>query len=428
MMVVDSCEFEKKRLAKILQRGRIDLTPALKVVDRIIADVKEKGDRALLGYTKKFDKANLTASRLRVAEEEIKDSYKRLGKTSLNSLKTAAKNIAKFHRAQPVDAWSLEVAEGATAGQVTRPLSSVGVYVPRGEAPYPSTVLMCVIPAKIAGVNRIVVCSPPRSGGDVDPAVLVAADIAGASEVYRAGGAQAIAAMAYGTRTVPKVEKIVGPGNIFVTTAKIQVSRDVAIEFPAGPSEIVIIADEEADPNLIASDLLAQAEHDPRSLPILLTTSRNLAYKVETLLHSQVKTLPRKKTAKSSLKNWGSIVLVDDMEEAVYYANSIAPEHLEILARNTSRLLGRIRNSGAVFLGPYSPVALGDYSAGTNHVLPTGGYAKFYSGLSTRDFVKTISVLKCSRKGFRRLRESAASLAELEGFKGHARSIYARGD
>jgi histidinol dehydrogenase len=343
-------------------------------------------------------------------------------------LKKAAVNITRFHETQIKAMWSLETAKGVTLGQVTRPLSSVGVYAPGGKAPYPSSVLMCVIPAKAAGVKKIVVCSPPRKNGDVNPALLVAADIAGATEIYRVGGAQAVAAMAYGTETVPKVDKIVGPGNVFVTAAKLEVSKDVAIDVPAGPSEILIIADETAKISFIASDLLAQAEHDPRAWAILLTTSKDLALAVKTEVYQQLKSLSRRETAESSLQTGGLIVVVKNIEEAVDYANMIAPEHLQIQTKTPYEVFDKIQNAGAVFLGEYSPIAFGDYSAGLNHVLPTGGYAKTYSGLSTRDFVKTINFLRCSKQGYSSLEKTAVTLAKLEGFDGHARSVSVRSD
>ncbi len=285
---------------------------------------------------------------------------------------------------------------------------------------------MCTIPARVAGVKKIVVCSPPRTNGNINPALIVAADLAGATDIYRIGGVQAIAAMAYGTETVPKVDKIVGPGNIFVTAAKMQVSKDVAIDLPAGPSEILIIADSTASPSIIASDLLAQAEHDPNTWAILLTTSKNLAFAVEKEVDAQLELLSRREIAKSSVQKRGFIVIVRDVKEAVNYANTIAPEHLEILTKAPSKVLDGIRNAGAVFLGEYSPVAFGDYSAGINHVLPTGGYAKTYSGLSTRDFVKTISFLECSKQGYSNLKETTVTLAKLEGFDAHAKSVSIR--
>jgi len=428
MKIVTSQKFRKEILDQLVNRGKTDLSTISLAVRKIITDVRESGDEALIHYTEKFDNVHLTKSKLKVAKNEIKEAYKKLERSQINALKKAAMNIARFHKAQIKDVWSLETVKGVTVGQVTRPLSSVGVYAPGGKASYPSSVLMCAIPAKVAGVKKIVVCSPPRENESINPALLVAADIAGVTEIYRVGGAQAIAAMAYGTETVPKVDKIVGPGNVFVTAAKLEVNKDVAIDIPAGPSEILIIADETANASFIASDLLAQAEHDPQAWSILLTTSRDLALAVKEEVYKQMEFLSRKETIKSSIQTGGLIVIVKNIEEAVDYTNLIAPEHLQIQTKIPRKVFSKIRNAGAVFLGNYSPVAFGDYSSGLNHVLPTGGYAKFYSGLSTRDFVKTINFLQCSRQGYLNLKRATVTLAKLEGFDGHARSVSIRGE
>ena len=421
-------EFKGEMLDRVVNRGKADLSSISSSVRKIIMDVRENGDEALLRYTENFDNVRLTKSRLKVANKEIKKSYEKLENDQIDALKKAAVNITRFHETQIKAMWSLETAKGVTLGQVTRPLSSVGVYAPGGKASYPSSVLMCVIPAKVAGVKKIIVCSPPRKNGDVNPALLVAADMAGATEIYRVGGAQAVAAMAYGTETVPKVDKIVGPGNVFVTAAKLEVSKDVAIDVPAGPSEVLIIADETAKVSFVASDLLAQAEHDPRAWAILLTTSKDLALAVKKEVYKQLESLSRRETAKSSLQTGGLIVVVKNIEEAVDYANMIAPEHLQIQTKTPYKVFDKIQNAGAVFLGEYSPIAFGDYSAGLNHVLPTGGYAKTYSGLSTGDFVKTINFLRCSRQGYSSLERTTVTLAKLEGFDGHARSVSVRSD
>jgi len=426
MKVMTSQEFKEEALNQIIDRGRTNFSSVSSTVQEIIEAVRKEGDKTVLRYTEKFDNVSLPQSKLKITEKEIKESYRRLKGKQIEALKKAAINIIRFHEKQISDAWSIEVVKGVTVGQLTRPLSSAGVYAPGGRAPYSSSVLMCAIPAKVAGVERIVVCSPPRTNGDIDPALVVAADLAGATDIYRIGGVQAIAAMAYGTESVPKVDKIVGPGNIFVTAAKMQVSRDVAIDIPAGPSEILIIADSTANPSVIASDLLAQAEHDPSSWVILLTTSKSLAFAVEKEVDVQLELLSRREIARSSAQNHGFIVIVGDVEEAVNYANTIAPEHLEILTKAPSKVLNGIRNAGAVFLGEYSPVAFGDYSAGMSHVLPTGGYAKTYSGLSTKDFVKTMSFLKCSEQGYSKLKETTVTLAKLEGLDAHARSVAIR--
>ncbi len=428
MRIVTAQEFKKKMITQVVNRGKSDLSTISSSVKEIINDVRKKGDKALLQYTEKFDKVRLTPSKIKVEERQIKEAYKKLEKSQISALKKAAANIASFHKEQLRDKWTMEIAEGVTVGQVTRPLESVGVYAPGGRASYPSSVLMCAIPARVAGVKEIIVCSPPGKSGDVNPALLVAADIAGLSEIYRVGGAQAIAAMAYGTETVPKVDKIVGPGNIFVTAAKLEVSKNVAIDVPAGPSEILIIADETGNASFIASDLLAQAEHDPQAWAILLTTSKALALAVKEEVYRQMKSLSRTEVIMSSIQKGGLIVIVRDIEEAVEYTNLMAPEHLQIQTKAPTEVLSKIRNAGAVFLGGYSPVAFGDYSSGLNHVLPTGGYARFYSGLSTLDFIKTMNFLQCSKEGYQNLKETTVTIAEMEGFDGHAKSVSIRGD
>jgi histidinol dehydrogenase len=426
MRIVKAQEFKEQMLNKVLNRGKSDISSIESSVRKIIKDVREQGDKALLRYTEKFDKVRLPASKLKVDEREIKEASKKLEKSQITALRRAADNIASFHKKQLRDKWTMQIAEGVTLGQVTRPLESVGVYVPGGKATYPSSVLMCAIPARVAGVKKIVVCSPPGKSGDVNSALLVAADIAGVSAVYRVGGAQAIAGMAYGTGTVPGVDKIVGPGNVFVTAAKLEVIKDVAIDNPAGPSEVLIIADETGNASFIASDLLAQAEHDPQAWAILLTSSEKLASAVKEEVYRQTKSLSRTEIINSSIQKRGLIVIVNSIEEAIDYTNMIAPEHLQIQTENPTEVLGRIQNAGAIFLGRYSPVAFGDYSSGLNHVLPTAGYAKIYSGLSSLDFVKTMNFLQCSKEGYRNLKETTVTIAEMEGFDAHAKSVTIR--
>ena len=425
MRIISSKEFQKER-NNILNRGKADLYSIVSTVRTIIDDVKEEGDKALLRYTKKFDKVCLTPTNLRVTDNEIKEAYKKLEEKQIDALRKSADNIAGFHQKHLRDKWTMQIAEGATVGQVVRPLASVGVYAPGGKATYPSSVLMCAIPAKVAGVERIVVCSPPGKNGDVNPALLAAADIAGVNEFYRLGGAQAIAAMAYGTGTIQAVDKIVGPGNVYVTAAKLEVSRDVAIDVPAGPSEVLIIADEKANVAYIAADLLAQAEHDPKAWAILVTSSKTLASAVKDVVTRQMKSLSRIDIVKSSLEKGGLIVTVPDIEEAIEIANMIAPEHLQIQTEEPNEVFSKIRNAGAVFLGGYSPVSFGDYSSGLNHVLPTAGYAKIYSGLSSLDFVKTINFLQCNKQGYRNLKETAITIAKMEGFDAHAKAVSIR--
>jgi histidinol dehydrogenase len=426
MRIVTAQEFKEQTLSQVLNRGKTGISAIESSVKAIVNDVREQGDKALLGYTEKFDKVRLPASKQKVDEREIKEAYKKLEKSQITALRKAAENIASFHKKQLRAKWTMQIAEGVTVGQVTRPLASVGVYVPGGKAAYPSSVLMCAVPAKVAGVEKIIVCSPPGKSGDVNPSLLVAADIAGVSEVYRVGGAQAIAAMAYGTETVPKVDKIVGPGNVFVTAAKLEVSKDAAIDVPAGPSEVLVIADETGNASFIASDLLAQAEHDPQAWAILLTTSEALASAVKGEVYRQMKSLSRTEIINSSTQQRGLIVTVNNIKEAIEYSNMIAPEHLQIQTKNPTEVLSKIRNAGAVFLGGYSPVAFGDYSSGLNHVLPTAGYAKIYSGLSSLDFVKTMNFLECSKEGCRSLKETTVAIAEMEGFDAHAKSVTIR--
>ena len=426
MRIISSEEFKEAELDRLLDRGKSELSSIVSTVKTIIAEVKEEGDKALLRYTEKFDKTRLTTSKLMVFETEIKEAYKKLEQKQIAALRKAADNIASFHKKQLRAKWTMQIAKGVTLGQVTRPLASVGVYAPGGKAAYPSSVLMCAIPAKVAGVEKIVVCSPPRTNGDVNPALLVAADIAGVNEFYRVGGAQAIAAMAYGTETVQAVDKIVGPGNVYVTAAKLEVNRDVAIDTPAGPSEVLVIADETANASYIAADLLAQAEHDPQAWAILLTTSKKLASAVKNEVNRQMKCLSRVDIIKSSLEKGGLIVTVRDIKEAIELANMIAPEHLQIQTKSPTRVFSKIRNAGAIFLGNYSPVSFGDYSSGLNHVLPTAGYAKIYSGLSSLDFVKTMNFLQCNKQGYSSLKETAVTIAEMEGFDAHAKAVSIR--
>ena len=425
MRIISSKDFRKEELKALLKRGKTDLSEIVKAIRMIIDAVKKEGDKALLDYTEKFDKIRFSPSKLRVSEKEIKDAYSKLEKSQVTALQKAADNIAAFHKKQLKTKWTIQLTEGVKLGQVTRPLSSVGIYAPGGKASYPSSVLMCAVPAKVAGVENVIVCSPPGKNGDVDPSLLVAAEIAGVSEFYRVGGAQAIAAMAYGTGTIKKVDKIVGPGNIYVTAAKLEVNRDVAIDIPAGPSEVLVIADNTANPSFIAADLLAQAEHDPQAWAILLTTSETLASAVKDQVYTQMKYLSRKDIIKSYLQT-GLIVIVPNIEEAIELSNIIAPEHLQIQTKSPDEVFGKIQNAGAVFLGSYSPVSFGDYSSGLNHVLPTAGHAKTYSGLSSLDFIKTMNFLQCNKEGYRNLKETTITIAEMEGFDAHARAVSIR--
>jgi len=426
MKILTDRQFEEKLLGKIVSRGTFDFDSVFPNVEGIVRDVATDGDDAVICYTKKFDRVNLTKESIRVGEREIEESFSRLAQSEIEALKRAIKNIERFHRAQLKLSFSLYVARGVKAGRAVRPLSSVGIYAPGGRASYPSSVLMCAVPARVAGVERILVCSPPTKNGDVDPNTIVAAKLAGATDLFRVGGPQAIAAMAYGTQTIQQVDKIVGPGNVFVTAAKILVRTKVAIDFPAGPSEILILADETADPKSIALDLIAQTEHDPCAVGILMTTSKRIAKAAIAIIDKELKSLPRQNIVKTALVRRGAMILVKSLDRAVDYANLIAPEHLEIMTRDPWRIFSQVRNAGAVFLGKYSPTALGDYCAGTNHVLPTGGYARMYSGLSVNDFLKTIEFLQCTKQGHVELKETAVALAMMEGLEGHAKSIASR--
>ncbi|KAB7665795.1 histidinol dehydrogenase [Bacillus sp. B1-b2] len=390
----------------------------------IIRNVQKNGDIALKEYTEKWDGAKL--STLTVKEEEIREAYKEVEEEMISILKEAAENIRNYHIKQLKSSWSFSQENGSILGQRILPLDSVGVYVPGGTAAYPSSVLMNVIPAKVAGVERIVMVSPPNEDGKLPSAVLVAADIAGVKEIYKVGGAQAVAALAYGTESIKSVDKIVGPGNIFVALAKREVFGDVAIDMIAGPSEIAILADSTAFTHEIAADLLSQAEHDERASSILVTTSSKLAEEVSEEVEKQLQTLPRKEIATKSINNYGMILVAETLEEAAEAINAMAPEHLEIMTEDPEALLPFIRHAGSIFLGRYSSEPVGDYFAGTNHVLPTNGTAKFSNPLNVDDFQKKSSVIHYSKTAFEENAHKIAKFARLEGLEAHARAIEAR--
>lgn len=395
-------------------------------VNEILMEVGSKGDEALLKFTEKFEGAKLDKEGLKVSGEEIDAAYDAVDEKLLEALAEAAENIFAFHDEQRErDLWMTEVTAGVAVGQKVVPLDSVGAYVPGGRAAYPSSALMSVIPARVAEVPRIVVCTPPRADGSVTPLTTVAADMAGADEIYKLGGAQAIAALALGTETVPKVSKIVGPGNIYVTAAKMLMRGSVEIDFPAGPSEVLIIADRTADPAIIASDMIAQAEHDPHSLAVLVATDDLVASAVEEELNIQAPGADRKEIVLQSLEH-SAILVADDIDEALDFANAFAPEHLEILTLDPMEALRSVRHAGSVFLGRYTPVAAGDYASGTNHVLPTSGYARHFSGLNVDHFTKKMTVQMITEDGLRILEETVTTLAEAEGLKAHAESVRRR--
>ena len=419
-------DYNKETVEELIKRSQADINSVLTTVSDILNDVRENKDNAVKAYTAKFDKAELDD--LKVSEEEIKKAYDELDDELIKALKSASANIEKFHKAQIPEEWEMEVIPGITAGQIIRPINSVGCYIPGGRAVYPSTILMTVIPAKIAGVDRIIACSPPGPDGKIQAAILVAADLAGVDEIYKCGGAQAIAAMAYGTESIAKVEKIVGPGNIFVTAAKKLVYGDVDIEFPAGPSEVLILADESAIPEYIAYDFLSQSEHDPNASCFLVTDSERIANESNELIEKFAKEAKRSEIIAESLEQHGHVILCNTMDEAIDFTNEYAPEHLIISTKEDKTVLDRIKNAGSIFLGQYSPVAAGDYGSGTNHVLPTGGGAKMYSGLSTETFIKKPTVQTLTKEGIKELSKTVLPIAEYEGFYAHADSIKVRLD
>lgn len=402
----------------------VGIQDVLASVSEIIAEVGSKGDDALFRYTEKFEGAKLAD--LRVSQEEIDAAYEAADERLLESLVQAADNIFAFHSAQKErDLWMTEVSPGVFVGQKVVPLDSVGAYVPGGRAAYPSSALMNVIPARVAEVPRIVVCTPPKSDGSVTPLTLVAADMAGADEVYKLGGAQAIAAMAVGTESIERVNKVVGPGNVYVTAAKMLLRGTVEIDFPAGPSEVLIIADRTADPKVIASDMIAQGEHDPKSISVLVATDDLLASAVAEELTIQAAVAARSEIVSQSLDH-SAVLVARDLDEAVDFANAFAPEHLEIVTNDPMGTFRSIHHAGSVFLGRYTPVAAGDYASGTNHVLPTSGYARVFSGLNVDHFTKKISVQMITDDGLVGLEETVTTLAEAEGLMAHAESVRKR--
>ncbi|MCY6371633.1 histidinol dehydrogenase [Clostridium ganghwense] len=395
-------------------------------VENILDDVRQNGDIALIKYTNKFDSENINSQNVKVTVDEIKKAYEVVDKKFIDAIKLAKENIWFYHEKQKQKAWMTTKEDGIILGQQVRALESVGIYVPGGTAAYPSSVLMNTIPAKVAGVRKVVMVTPPSEDGSINPNILVAADIAKVDEIYKAGGAQAVAALAYGTESIPKVDKIVGPGNIYVAMAKRSVYGFVDIDMIAGPSEILVIADKTGDAKYIAADLMSQAEHDILASSILVTTSQELAKKVKEELEKQVQCLERKDIILSSLKNYGGIIVVDNIKEAIEMANIIAPEHLEVMVDEPFLLLGEIKNAGSIFLGKYSPEPLGDYIAGPNHVLPTSGSAKFFSPLSVDDYIKKSSFIYYSQQGLAKVKDEVVTIAETEGLTAHANSIKVR--
>lgn len=409
--------------SEIFARGTAE-TDVSGIVSEIIENVKQNGDKALFEYCEKFDKASLTS--LEVSEEEIEEAFEAVDEKFIEIIKAAAENIREFHSKQVRNSFIIAEKDGVITGQKVTPIEKVGLYVPGGTAAYPSTVLMDSIPAKIAGCGEICITTPPSRNGKVNPVILAAAKIAGVDRIFKVGGAQAIAALSYGTETVPKVDKIVGPGNAFVAEAKKQVFGKVSIDMIAGPSEILVVADGTCDPEFVAADLLSQAEHDKMASAVLVTDSESLAQRVSEELERQIPLLPRAEIARVSIDNNGKIIVADDLKKSIDIANEIAPEHLEICVDDPFDYLDKIKNAGSIFMGKYCPEALGDYFAGPNHTLPTGGTARFSSPLSVDDFVKKTQYTYYTKDALGKVADSVAYFAEKEGLSAHARSATVR--
>ena len=419
-------ESKKNILENLLKRSPNSYGEYESAVNDILSKVKTEGDKALFQYTKDFDKADINSSNVVVTQEEIDEAYNLVDKNLLNVIRKALVNIRSFHEKQKQYSWFDSKPDGTMLGQKVTALSRVGVYVPGGKAAYPSSVLMNVIPAKVAGVEEIIMCTPPGKDGKVYPTTLVAAKEAGVDVIYKVGGAQAVGAMAYGTESIPKVDKIVGPGNIYVALAKKAVFGYVSIDSVAGPSEIMVLADETANPRFVAADLLSQAEHDEMASAILVTTSEELAGQVSKEVDGFVAVLSRKDIIQKSLDTYGYILVASSMEEAIDVVNEIASEHLEIVTKNPFDTMTRVKNAGAIFLGEYSSEPLGDYFAGPNHVLPTNGTAKFFSPLSVDDFIKKSSIISYSKEALDSIHNDIENFANAEHLTAHANSIHVR--
>ena len=415
---------ENLNLGKELARSQFSYDDVNETVENILKDVKKRGDKALFEYTKKFDKVDLKT--LEVSEEEIQKAFDTIDKELLEVIKYSHDNIKLFHERQVRNNFIVKKENGVSLGQIINPIEKVGLYVPGGTAAYPSTVLMNAVPAKIAGCKEIIMVTPPTSDGTILPSLLVAAKIAGVDRIFKVGGAQSIAALSYGTESIPKVHKIVGPGNIYVAMAKKMVYGEVSIDMIAGPSEVLIIADDSANPVHVAADLLSQAEHDKLAASILVTTSKELAKNVAEQLEIQLKELEREEIARTSIENQGRIIITKTIDEAIKISNEIAPEHLELAVSNPFELLTRVKNAGSIFMGHNTPEPLGDYLAGPNHTLPTSGTAKFSSPLSVDDFIKKSSFIYYSKEGLEEVKDKVIKFAESEGLTAHARSVSKR--
>lgn len=421
-----TAETKKDLLNSLLKRSPNNYGQFEETVNEIIAQVRKNRDEALFSYTKQFDKCEINAFNIRVTAEEIEEAYEKTDPEVIRVMKRSASNIREFHAKQLRNTWMDIREDGTMLGQRILPIAVSGVYVPGGKAAYPSSVLMNVIPAKVAGVPRIIMTTPPGADGKVNAGTLVAADIAGVNEIYKVGGAQAIAAMAFGTESIPKVDKITGPGNIFVALAKKACFGYVSIDSIAGPSEILVLADQTANPRFVAADLLSQAEHDEMASAILITTSSELAEAVNGQVEQFVAQLSRKEIIQKSLDHYGYILVADSMAEAIDAANEIASEHLEIITENPYEVMAKIKNAGAIFLGEYSSEPLGDYFAGPNHILPTNGTARFFSPLNVDDFLKKTSIISYSREALEAVHKDIECFAESEGLTAHANSIKVR--
>lgn len=416
----------KQECDKLGLREKMQNDSVVSVVEAVIKNIRENGDKAVLEYTEKFDGVKLTSETMKVTKAEIDKAMLEVEPELLEIIKKAASNIRAFHEKEKEEGFMMDSGKGAQIGMKVRPLATAGVYVPGGTAPLPSTVLMDCIPASVAGVKRIVFCTPPRKDGTIAPVILAAATIAGATEIYKVGGAQAVAAMAYGTETIPRVDKVCGPGNIYVNTAKRLVYGQVDIDLFAGPSEILIIADDSANPDYVAADMLSQAEHDKMASAIVLTTSEMLANEVALLADQRSEKALRKDILTKSMTDYCAIIVCDSLQTAIDFSEEIAPEHLELCVENVDQVLESIHNAGAVFMGNYTPEPLGDYFAGPNHTLPTSGTSRFFSPLNTGDFYKKMSVLKYNRESLLEVATDVAKFADSEGLQCHADAIRAR--
>lgn len=425
MRLVRLGECSPEERERLLRRSELDVASVMPSVREIVENVRARGDEALLEYTRRFDGIELRAGEIRVSGREVRGAYKKVDRRVVGAIRRAARAIRGFHLKQVPREWFTSPAPGVRVGQLVRPIERVGIYVPGGLARYPSSLLMATIPASVAGVEDIIACTPPSKEG-VDPATLVAADVAGVGEVYKVGGAQAIAAMAYGTKAIAKVDKIVGPGNVYVVAAKLAVSADVDIDFAAGPSEVLIVADDSAEPEHVALDLLAQVEHDPAAAAVLVSTSEQLASRVRELVGEGLERMERKGIAGKALERYGFVAVARDLKEAIGFANDYAPEHLQLVVERPERALKLVKNAGAVFVGPYAPVAAGDFAVGPSHILPTGGAARRCSGLSVLDFVRMPSVQKLNKRGLKGVTDIVERFAEIEGLPAHARSVRER--